>query len=253
MEYTITKLAQLANVSARTLRYYDEIGLLKPARVNSSGYRIYGQQEVDLLQQILFYRELDVSLETIMDIVSQPTFDQNAALKQHYTKLKQKRTRLDKLIATIEKTIGNKEGVINMKDKEKFAGFKEKMINENEEKYGDEIRGKYGNDTIDAANAKLRGMSEEDFSAMNNLEKEVLSLLKQAYATNDPASPLAQEAAEKHKQWLMYSWPSYSKEAHAGLAELYVADERFTSYYDKIVSGGTEFLRDAILIYLGKK
>ncbi|MBM7587276.1 DNA-binding transcriptional MerR regulator [Bacillus pakistanensis] len=253
MEYTVNKLAQLAGVSARTLRYYDEIGLLKPARINSSGYRIYGQQEVDLLQQILFYRELDVSLETILHIVNQPTFDQTEALKQHYIKLKQKRARLDKLMATVEKTIANKEGEIHMQDKDKFAGFKEKLIQENENKYGEEIREKYGDETVDASNAKLRGMSEEDFAAMSSLEKEVLSLLEQAYATGDPASPLAQEAAEKHKQWLMYSWPSYSKEAHAGLAEMYVADERFTSYYDRDVKGGTEFLRDAILIYLGKK
>lgn len=75
MEYTIKKLSSLAGVSTRTLRYYDEIGLLKPARMNSSGYRIYEAKEVDLLQQILFYRELGVSLETIRDIVTAPSFD----------------------------------------------------------------------------------------------------------------------------------------------------------------------------------
>ncbi|MCO4130296.1 MerR family transcriptional regulator, partial [Enterobacter kobei] len=75
MEYTIRKLSQTAGVSTRTLRYYDEIGLLKPARVNSSGYRLYGSKEVELLQQILFYRELDVSLEEIKKIISAPSFD----------------------------------------------------------------------------------------------------------------------------------------------------------------------------------
>ena len=68
MEYTVQKLGKMAGVSTRTLRYYDEIGILKPARINSSGYRIYGQAEVDRLQQILFYRELGVSLENIKDI-----------------------------------------------------------------------------------------------------------------------------------------------------------------------------------------
>ncbi|MDP4158116.1 MAG: MerR family transcriptional regulator, partial [Bacillota bacterium] len=73
MEFTVQSLGKLAGVSTRTLRYYDEIGILKPARINSSGYRIYGQREVDRLQQILFYRELGVSLEDIKKIITDPT------------------------------------------------------------------------------------------------------------------------------------------------------------------------------------
>lgn len=83
MEYTVKKLAELAGVSSRTLRYYDEIGLLKPERINSSGYRIYGQTQVNLLQQILFYRELDVDLETIMKLVTAGSFHSEKALIQH--------------------------------------------------------------------------------------------------------------------------------------------------------------------------
>ncbi|RKJ34566.1 MerR family transcriptional regulator, partial [Butyricicoccus sp. 1XD8-22] len=105
MEYTISKLAKLANVSARTLRYYDEINLLKPARISSAGYRIYGQQEVDQLQQILFFRELDVDLETITSIMNDPNFDKSKALQSHLRELIQKRSRLDKLIGVVEKTI----------------------------------------------------------------------------------------------------------------------------------------------------
>ncbi|RDW21107.1 MerR family transcriptional regulator [Oceanobacillus arenosus] len=253
MEYTVKKLAQLSGISGRTLRYYDQIGLLKPSRINSSGYRIYGQKEVDLLQQILFYRELEIGLEEIMNIIQDPHFNQTEALKDHYKKLMQKRAHLDNLMATVEKTIGSFEGGIPMQDKEKFAAFKENMMDENEKKYGIEIREKYGEDTVNASNAKLRGMSEEDFEAMNKLSEEIFLLLEQAFATGDPASEIAQELAAKHKAWLMFSWPSYSKEAHAGLAEMYVADERFTAYYDKQVAGGTKFLRDAILIYLGIK
>jgi DNA-binding transcriptional MerR regulator len=251
MEYTVNKLASMSGVSGRTLRYYDQIGLLKPARINSSGYRIYGQQEVDLLQQILFYRELDVSLEDIMEIINRPNFDQSQALKEHYENLKQKRARLDKIMKTVEKTIASMEGGIPMKDNEKFKGLKEKLIDENEQKYGKEIREKYGEDTVDASNAKLRGMSQENYDAMTKLGEEIMILLEKAYQTGDPASTEAQLLAEKHKEWLMYSWPSYSKEAHAGLAEMYVADERFTAFYDKAVKGGTKFLRDAIMKYLG--
>ena len=91
MEYTVQKLGKLAGISTRTLRYYDEIGLLKPARVNSSGYRIYGKQEVVKLQQILFYRELGMNLEGIMDIIKSPCFDYTLALKEHREKLLAKR------------------------------------------------------------------------------------------------------------------------------------------------------------------
>ncbi|MCP3763335.1 MerR family transcriptional regulator [Domibacillus sp. A3M-37] len=253
MEYTINKLAQMSGVTTRTLRHYDQIGLLTPARINSSGYRIYGQKEVDRLQHILFYRELDVSLEDITAILNKPDFDQTAALKNHYNKLQTKRARLDKIMVNVEKTIAHKERGISMQDNDKFEGLKEKMIEENEQKYGDEIRKKYGNETVDASNAKLMGMSQENYVAMNKLGEEILLVLKEAYATGDPSSEKAQELAAKHKEWLMFSWPSYSKEAHAGLAEMYVADERFTAYYDKHVKGGAQFLRDAILIYAGIK
>ncbi|MCP1146345.1 MerR family transcriptional regulator [Lysinibacillus endophyticus] len=252
MEYTISKLAKLANVSARTLRYYDEINLLKPARINSSGYRIYGQKEVDRLQQILFFKELDVDLDTILSIMNNPNFDKQVALENHYKQLIQKRTRLNQLIETIEKTIKHEKGEIQMSNQEKFEAFKEQLINENEEKYGDEIREKYGKDVVEQSNAKFRGMSKEDYEAMEQLGIEILELLPKAFATGDPASDLAQELAEKHKQWLTFSWPSYSKEAHAGLADMYVADERFKAYYDKAIEGGTEFLRDAIHIFTNK-
>ena len=235
------------------LRYYDEIGLLKPARINSSGYRIYGKKEVDRLQQILFYRELEVSLEDILDIMNKPDFNQIEALTDHYNHLMNKRARLDKIMATVEKTIASKQGGINMQDKDKFEGFKENLIEENEKKYGKEVREKYGEDTVNASNAKFMGMSQADFEAMNKIGEEIFTLLEKAYETGDPASELAQELAAKHKEWLSYTWGKYSEEAHAGLAEMYVADERFTAYYDQRVKGGTEFLRDAILIYLGMK
>src|SRR5690606_34807636 len=110
MEYTVKKLAQLSGVSTRTLRYYDEIGLLKPARINSSGYRIYGQIEVDKLQQILLYRELRLSLDRIKKIVNDPSFDKVRALKEHREQLLDKRKQLDLLIASVEKTIAFTEG-----------------------------------------------------------------------------------------------------------------------------------------------
>ncbi|MET3506173.1 MerR family transcriptional regulator [Halalkalibacter oceani] len=253
MEYTVQKLAHLAGVTGRTIRYYDEIGLLKPARINSSGYRIYGEAEVDKLQQILFYRELEVDLEQIREIVTSPTFNEVKTLKEHRDKLLTKQKQLEALIATVEKTLAAKEGRITMSDREKFEAFKQTLVDENERKYGEEIRAKYGEEAVEHSNAKLKGMTQEQYAEMERLGEEVLDVLHEAFLTGDPAGELAQQAADLHRQWLGFTWASYSKEAHTGLAQMYVDDERFTAFYDKKQPGVAAFLRDAIHIYTGSK
>ncbi len=251
MEYTVQKLGKLAGISTRTLRYYDEIEILKPARINSSGYRIYGQKEVSLLQQILFYRELGVNLKNIKQILSSPSFDSTSALKEHREKLLTKRKQLDMLIANVDKTIAVTEGRSTMSDNEKFEGFKKQIIDDNEIKYGNEIREKYGNEQVNASYNKFKNMTKEDYDKLETLGTNVIKTLKEAFKTHDPSSPLAQKAAKLHKEWLSYSWDNYSKKAHAGLAQMYVDDERFTAYYDKEQPGLAKFLRDAIFIYTG--
>lgn len=253
MEYTVQKLGKLAGVSTRTLRYYDEIGILKPARVTSSGYRIYGQPQVDKLQQILFYRELGFSLEMIRELINAPDFDEVTALKQHYSQLLDRRKQIDALIVNVEKTIASKEGSITMSDQEKFEGFKKKLIEQNEEQFGEEIRQRYGDRKVKESNQKLLNMTQSEYEEFTKLTEKLYSTLAEAVKTGDPAGPLAQEAADLHKQWLMFHWPEYSKEAHANLAQMYVDDERFTAHYDEQHPGTALFLRDAIHIYTGMK
>jgi len=253
MEYTVQKLGQLAGVSTRTLRYYDEIGILKPARINSSGYRIYGRAEVDKLQQILFYRELGVSLDGIRAIVSDSEFDGARALHDHREQLLDKRKQLDLLIANVERTIAAQEGRTTMSDQDKFKGFKEKLVADNEAKYGKEIREKYGEAQVEASNKKVLNMTQEQHDAVTRLSEELTAVLAEAYKTGDPAGELAQRAADLHKHWLTFYWSEYSPEAHAGLAQMYVDDERFTAYYDKEQPGTAAFLRDAIHVYAGAR
>lgn len=253
MEYTVQKLAQLAGISTRTLRYYDEIGILKPARINSSGYRIYGQKEVDRLQQILFYRELGVNLDKIKEIITLPTFDELKALNEHRDNLLEKREQLDLLIANLDKTITSKERGIILSDKEKFAGFKKKLIEDNENKYGKEAREKYGDQVVDKSNNKLNSMTQEEYDRVTRLGEDVMKTLHEAFQTGDPAGELAQKAADLHRQWLSFYWDSYTKEVHAGVAQMYIDDERFTAFYDKEQPGMAEFLRDAIFIYTEMK
>lgn len=251
MEYTIQKLAKMAGVSTRTLRFYDEVGILKPARINSSGYRIYGGKEVDRLQQILFYRELEFTIENIKDILEAPYFDEKVALLNHRRLLLEKRERLDQLIKNVEMTLQVKEGRMIMMDKDKFEGFKKDLLDENERKYGDEIREKYGEDQVEASNMRFMNMTREQFDEFTRLSEEILATLEQAYETKDPAGELARKACELHKKWLSYTWKDYSKEAHAGLGRMYADDERFAAYYDARKPGMAVFFRDALLIYTG--
>lgn len=252
MEYSVQKLAKLAGISTRTLRYYDEIGILKPARINSSGYRIYGREEVDTLQQIMFYKELGVNLQVIKSIIEDPDFNKASALSDHKKKLLDKIEQLDLLVNNIDKTIAMWKGEREMSDKDKFQGFKRQLVDKNEENYGKEIREKYGDETIDKSNAKLMGMTEDQYKDVTFLEKEIMKTLDAAIKTGDPAGELAQKAAELHKQWLCFFWDGYSADSHAGLAQMYVEDERFKQYYDKEQPGTAEFLRDAILVFTKK-
>lgn len=249
MEYTILKLSQMAGVSTRTLRHYDSIGLLKPLRTNSSGYRIYGQKEIALLQQILFYRELGFALEEIRSIVLSPGFDNLTALQEHRRKLKQERERLDILISTVDKTIDSVTGRKTMTDRDKFEGFKKDLVAANEAKYGKEIREKYGAETIDKSNQRMLKLTKEEYDRWEELSRLIHITLKEAYETKDPSGEKAQETARLHREWLTLSWGHYNKEAHAGLGDMYAADDRFKAYYDKEQDGLAEFLRDAIHVY----
>lgn len=253
MEYTVLKLSKMAGISPRTLRYYDEIGLLKPARVSDSGYRIYGTVEIDKLQQILFYRQLGVNLATIHEILSAPSFDRLSALRDHRDELLKQKAHLDLLIRNVEKTIASTEGRFHMSNEEKFAGLKQKIVADNEKLYGEEIRKKYGDEVVNQSNAKMMGMTETEHEEAMRLEGELKEMLRSAFQTGNPSSPMAQQVAELHRRWLSYYWSQYRKEAHAGLAQMYVDDERFKAYYDVEQPGFAEFLRDAIHIYTGLK
>lgn len=249
MQYTVQQLAQMAGVSARTLRYYDEIGLLKPDRDAYNGYRIYTSEQVDRLQQILFYREMGVGLDEIAHILNAPDFDAVAALRAHKQRLEEEIERMRVLVRNVERTIGEKEGKTEMSDTQKFEGFKKALVDENEAKYGKEARAAYGDETVDASNRKVLNMTQAQYEEVQALEQQMMDTLAEAFATGNPAGELGQKAAALHKQWLCYYWPKYDKQAHAGLAQTYVEDERFRKYYDKEQDGMAEFLRDAIVIY----
>ena len=253
MEYTIHKLAEMAGVSTRTLRHYDNLGLLMPLSRSEAGYRLYGGTEVDRLQQILFYREMGMSLARIKEVLDAPDFTRERAMREHLGVLTAQQKRIGALIKNVKSTLEAMKGESDMSDEEKFEGFKRQKLDENEQKYGLEIREKYGEETIERANERFRNMSRAEFEETERLSAEINRLLKEAAKTGDPGGKSAQACCRAHEQWLGHYWDFYSREAHMGLAQMYVDDPRFTAHYDKLQPGLASFLRDAVLIYTKQK
>ena len=248
MEYSIQELSRLSGVTTRTLRWYDQIGLLKPSRVAESGYRYYGRAEVDRLQDILYYRALGVELARIKECLDDPSFDRLAALRNHLAALEAERDRLEKLIRSVKDTIGAEERKEIMSDEQKFEAFKQRAVAHNEEAYGAEIRAKYGDKEVDEANAAVMNLTREQYREWTNLGQEIQERLEAAVQAGlSPEDEEGKELCSLHRRWLTITGNRYHPAKHRGIAELYVIDERFTAYYDKQVPGCARFLRDAVI------
>lgn len=134
-----------------------------------------------------------------------------------------------------------------MRDQEKLAGFKKELVEKNEEKYGKELREKYGDDVVDQSNAKMMGLTEEQYNCMQKLGEQILKVLEEAVRNYEYAEDeVGEKVAMLHKEWLGFAWATYSPQAHRGLVQMYTADERFKAYYDKNVEGCAEFLKRAV-------
>lgn len=253
--YTVGSLAKLAGVTVRALHHYEDEGLLHPER-STSGYRRYGATDVERLQQILLLRSCGLSLGAIRDALADDRFDFRTALVDHLATLRARQKELETLVGTVEKTIASLEGRCTMTDEERFEGMKARAIAENEERYGAEVRQAYGDAAMDAANERMAGMSQEEWSDAKALEAAILEQLTAAKATGDPTGEAARKLCAMHARWLQMHWGegAYSPAAHAALAEGYVADPRFTAYYDEAAGeGATAFLRDALIAWCAEQ
>ena len=248
MEYTIQELAHLSGVTTRALRWYDKIGLLRPSGRTDGGYRLYGPMEVDRLQNILYYRALGVELAQIREFLDDPSFDCIAVLRDHLSNLEAERDRVQRLIESVRETILSKERNEIMSDEKKFEAIKPQLVKDKDRLYGAEAREKYGDDQVDASNAKIMGVNLEQFQAYERLGQEILDKLSAAVAAGeDPKGEAGEEITDLHRRWLNIMGGKYDVQRHRGIAELYVQDERFTAYYDKERPGCARFLRDAVL------
>ncbi|MTB64175.1 MerR family transcriptional regulator [Streptococcus sp. zg-86] len=247
MTYSIRKLADLSGVSTRTLRYYEEIGLLLPSRKMDSGYRFYGEKEINTLQQILFFKERGFELKQIKNLLTSNNTDTLAHSEDHLADLKAKKKRIEAMIDNLERTIQTEKGTQTMTTEEKFQAFKEQKIAENEAQYGAELRKNYGEEAIEQANQRFANMSAETYKHWQELDQKIKALLLQAIEegwTTDRKE--SQKIVQLHKEWLQIADKHYTPEKHIGIAQLYITDDRFTAYYDKELNGCAAFLTESI-------
>lgn len=241
----VKEVAELAGISVRTLHHYDRIGLLVPDGVTESGYRVYSDENLAMLQQILFFRELDFPLKKIKEIVSDPSFDRRQALELHRKLLMERRGRIDGMLETIDKTVRHMKGEIEMTNREKFAGF-----DFGSNPYEQEARERWGDAAVNRANAKVAGLSGEKQAELAQEVNAIYFKLAELRA-GDPASEEAQAAIG---EWfaLLNRMGCYSPEAFKGMGQMYVDDERFTRSIDQFGAGLAVFMRDAMAVFAEK-
>ncbi|GAB4019875.1 MerR family transcriptional regulator [Spirosoma migulaei] len=248
-QYSVKNLAKLAGVSVRTLHHYDRLGLLKPAIRTEAKYRLYGEQELIRLQQILFYKELDFSLSEILAILENPDFNMITALESHKLALQARQYRLSTLLMTIDKTISTLKGErIMLTNEELYEGFPKGQA------YRQEAIEKYGTEEVDASEQNLRQQGKAGFEQLKADQKDIAKTLA-GMLTIDPTSPAVQEQIARHYANIRGFWGEelcQSKnmaEAYKGLAKLYMDDPRFTSQNGQANPEYAAFLNKAMVYF----
>lgn len=249
-QYSVKQLAKLAGVSVRTLHLYDELGLLKPAIRTEARYRRYGEAELLRLQQILFYKELDFSLQAIGEILNDPHFDLIQALENHKVSLHRRQERIQTLLATLDKTIHHLKTEQMLSHEELYDGLpKETAVS-----YRKEAMTKYGAVEVEKSENHLRSLGKEGFqklkTEMEDIAGKLINLMQE-----DPHSAIVQQQIARHYHNIRGFWgTSHSAdlqaEAYAGLGDLYVADERFTMVEGKANPEYARFLQQAMRYFV---
>jgi len=242
--FTVKKLSRIAGITPRTLRYYDQLGLLKPTRVGANGYRHYGEEALLKLQQILFYRELELPLERIREIVNQPGFDLTGALESHKTELARRRARLERLIATVDDTLLHLKGKKEMSEKQLFSAFSE----EEQAVMEKEAMQLYDPEIVKASNRKWKAYSPAEKQRILD-EGNAVYIELVAAIPHGPASPAAQAGVKHWRHHMDYFWTPDLDQLVA-LADHYTNDPRFKANFDKVDPRLAAFMGEAVREYV---
>jgi DNA-binding transcriptional MerR regulator len=247
MSWSIVEVARHAGVSSRTLRHYDDVGLVPPAYVGTNGYRYYDQDALLRLQEVLLLRELGLPLDAIRRILD-GTSDRSAVLREHHVALLAERDRLDRLATTVARTIDMREGGTAMGPEELFEGFDA----DKQREYEAELVDRYGasvQEKIDESWRRVGRMSKDDtvriLADLAARDAEYAALLDAGVAPDDART---QAVTASHYAWVCQFWTP-SAEAFAGLGDLYVESPDFHARYDAVRPGLAEYVRDAMAAY----
>ena len=243
--FTINQIAKLCGVSVRTLHYYDEIGLFLPSTTADNGYRQYDEMSIAKLQEILFFKELDIPLKDIKKIMETPGYDKNEVLKSHHKLLAMKRNRLDKIIKLVEDNL--KSDKVNIKE------FDMTEIKKHIDKYKDEVQQKWGHtDAYKQSVQKTAKYTDEDLQRANDHWNKLFS----DFADCMRKSPGCKGADTLVQEWQNHITDNFydcTDEILLGLADMYVYDERFKSNIDKHGENLAEFISESIKNYIKNK
>lgn len=244
--YSIGEFAQLAGCTPRTLRHYEELGIIAPQRAEN-GYRIYGEADVKRLAQVLAMKRCGLPLGTIRDMFEDDS-RVAAALSAHLSTLVEQMGVMQEEIARTKAALSKIERIEKMNAEQTLEEMKRQGLEKFERTYGREARERYGTEAIEEANERMMSLTQEQWDAKEDLEEAIKRQLAKAMDTGDPTSKTSAKLADMHAQWIRIHWgEGYSVEAHRGLADGYLADSRFVEYYDGAAGeGATEFLVAAL-------
>lgn len=232
----------MSGISSRTLRHYDDIGLLKPARIGANGYRFYERDELLRLQEILVLRELGLGLDVIGKTLNGEQ-DRLDALRRHRDRLLAERDRYARLAESVTRSIEEMEGGEEMAAEQLFDGF-------DQSQYEDEVRARWGHTEAYAESQRnLAAMSKDDLARIQAEEKALVAELAEVFRAGVPVDdPRTQALVERHHRWFCRFWtPTW--ETYVCIGNMYVEDARFTAHYDEHAPGLAVYLRDAMQVY----
>nr|WP_255450125.1 TipAS antibiotic-recognition domain-containing protein [Skermania sp. ID1734] len=241
-EWSIQDLSKAAGTTSRTLRHYGEIGLLRPSRVGTNGYRYYDQDCLIRLQRILLLRDLGLGLPAIAQILDGEQ-EPVAALETHLQLLEQSQARLARQIESVKTTIRKSRGGEPLMATEAFDGF-------DHTQYKDEVIERWGKEAYESSDRWWRSKSDADKKAFQQAHVDIAADYAQARDAGLPVDdPTVQSIVQRHYDWIVLSWQGQqpSAERFRCLGQMYVDDERFAANYGG--RSGAEFVRDAMAVY----
>ncbi|MFD0785011.1 MerR family transcriptional regulator [Micromonospora azadirachtae] len=244
MAYTVGQVAKLAGVTVRTLHHYDEIGLLSPSGRSSTGYRRYDDADLERLQLVRHYRELGFPLEQIAGILDDPAADPAAHLRRQHELLTVRIKRLQEMVSAIEFALEARKLNIRLSPQERFEVFgdfdPEAHAEEAEQRWG-------GSEAYAESNRRVSRYGKDDWLQIRRENEDWARRIVAVLSSGAPADgPEAMALAEEHRQIIGRWFYECSYEIHTGLADMYLADERFTAHYENIAPGLTAYLAEAI-------